>query len=149
MSEAVFLQNNPGKRKLCSFFLARYVFRRPAIAGHLSTKARASFSPETLRTRGLRKDSSAERPIAATDHEITVAYYHEYCMLVDVTRDSPTWQPPTEDAEEIMTEALRDLAGWLYRQLEAEDDHLTSDEAIEEGIIVNEYTFAEAGRRFG
>mgnify|MGYP003909821093 CR=1 FL=1 len=45
--------------------------------------------------------------------------------------------------------ALRDLARWLYRQLEAEYDHLTSDETIEEGIIVNEYTFTESGRRFG
>ena len=45
--------------------------------------------------------------------------------------------------------ALRDLARWLYRQLEAEYYHLASDEAIEEGIIVNEYTFTEAGRRFG
>jgi hypothetical protein len=70
-------------------------------------------------------------------------------MSVDVTRDSPNWQPPTEDAEEIVTEALRDLARWLYRQLEAEYDQLTSDEAIEEGIIVNEYTFTEAERRFG
>ncbi len=35
-----------------------------------------------------------------------------------------------------MTEALRDLARWLYRQLQAEYDHLTSDEAIEEGTIV-------------
>ena len=76
-------------------------------------------------------------------------YYHEYTMSIDVTRDSPTWQPPTEDAEETVTEALRDLARWLYRQLEAEYDHLTSDEAIEEGIIVNEYTFTEGGRRFG
>lgn len=76
-------------------------------------------------------------------------YYHEYTMAVDVTRNSPTWQPPTEDAEEIVTEALRDLARWLYRHLEAEYDHLTSDEAIEEGIIVNEYTFTKAGRRFG
>ena len=48
-----------------------------------------------------------------------------------------------------MTEALRDLARWLYVQLEAEYDHLTSDEAIEEGINVNEYTFTEAGHRFG
>ena len=70
-------------------------------------------------------------------------------MAVDVTRDSPTWQPPTEDAEETVTEALRDLARWLYRQLEAEYDHLISDETIEEGIIVNEYTFTESGRRFG
>jgi hypothetical protein len=76
-------------------------------------------------------------------------YYHEYTMSVDVTRDSQTWQPPTDDAEVIVTEALRDLARWLYRQLEAEYDHLTSDEAIEEGIIVNEYTFTETGCRFG
>lgn len=76
-------------------------------------------------------------------------YYHEYTMSIDVTRDSPTWQPPAEDAEEVVTEALRDLARWLYRQLEAEYDHFTSDEAIEEGIILNEYTFTEAGRRFG
>jgi hypothetical protein len=76
-------------------------------------------------------------------------YYHEYTMSVDVTRDSVTWQPPTSDAEEIVTEALRDLARWLYRQLEAEYDHLTSDEVIEDGIIANEYTFTGAGRRFG
>ena len=76
-------------------------------------------------------------------------YYHEYTMSVDVTRDGPTWQPPTEAAEEIVTEALRDLARWLYRQLEVEYDHLTSDGAIEDGIIVNEYTFTEAGRRLG
>lgn len=76
-------------------------------------------------------------------------YYHEYCMSVDVTRDSANWQPPTEDAEEIVTEVFRDLARWLYRQLQAEYDHLTSDEAIEAGIIVNEYTFTDTGRRFG
>ncbi len=48
-----------------------------------------------------------------------------------------------------MTEALRDLARWLYRQLQVEYDHLTSDEVIEEEIIVNEYAFTEAGRRLG
>ena len=76
-------------------------------------------------------------------------YYHEYTMSVHVTRDSPRWQPPTEDAEEIVTEAIRDLARWLYRQLETEYDHLTSDETVEDGIIANEYTFTAGGRRFG
>lgn len=70
-------------------------------------------------------------------------------MSVDVTRDSPTWQPPTEGAEEIVTEAIRDLVRWLYRQLQVEYDHLTSDESIADGIIANEYTFTEGGRRFG
>jgi hypothetical protein len=76
-------------------------------------------------------------------------YYHEYCMTIEVSRDSPTGQAPTDGSEEIVVEALRDLARWLYRQLQTEYDHLTSDEAIEEGIIVNEYTFTEGGRRFG
>jgi hypothetical protein len=70
-------------------------------------------------------------------------------MSVDVTRDSTTWQPPTDDEEEIVTKALRDLARWLYRQLQVEYDDLNSDEVIEEEIIVNEYTFTEAGRRLG
>lgn len=76
-------------------------------------------------------------------------YYHEYCMSIDVSRDSPTGQPPTAGSEETVVETLRDLARWLYRQLEAEYDHLTSDEAVEEGIVINEYTFTEGGRRFG
>ena len=76
-------------------------------------------------------------------------YYHEYTMFVDVSRVSPTGQPPTDDAEEVVAEIFRDLARWLYRQLQAEYDHLTSDEAIEEGIVIKEHTFTEAGRRFG
>jgi hypothetical protein len=76
-------------------------------------------------------------------------FYHEYTNSADLTRDSPTWQPPTEDAEVIVTEALRDLARWLYRQLQAGYDHLTLDEAIDEGLIVNAYTFTEGGLRLG
>jgi len=76
-------------------------------------------------------------------------YYHEYCMSISVERDSPTYQDMTADAEEIVIEALRDLARWLYRRLECEYEYLSSDEAVDETIIVNEYTFTEAGRRFG
>ncbi len=76
-------------------------------------------------------------------------YFHEYTMSVDVSRVSPTGQPPTDDAEEVVTEIFRDLARWLYRQLQAEYDHLSSNEAIEEGIAINAYTFTEVGRRFG
>ncbi|ADO44175.1 hypothetical protein [Ketogulonicigenium vulgare] len=76
-------------------------------------------------------------------------YYHEYCMSISVERDSPTWQDMTEDAEETIVEALRDLARWLYRQLYREYDYLSSDEVVDETIAANEYTFTEAGRRFG
>ena len=75
--------------------------------------------------------------------------YHEYCMAISVERDSPAWQDMTAHAEEVVIEALRDLARWLYRQLEREYDYLSSDEAVDETIIANEYTFTEAGRRFG
>lgn len=76
-------------------------------------------------------------------------YYHEYCMAISVERDSPTYQPITVDAEETVIEALRDMARWLYRQLEREYDYLTSDEAVDEAILANEYTFTETGCRFG
>ena len=76
-------------------------------------------------------------------------YYHEYSMAISVTRDSPTWRDMTADAEDIVSETLRDLARWLYRQLEREYDYLTSDEAVDAAITANEYTFTEAGRRFG
>ncbi len=76
-------------------------------------------------------------------------YYHEYCMAISVERDSPTWQDMTADAEEIVIEALRDLARWLYRQLEREFDYLSSDESVDEAITANAYTFTAVGRRFG
>lgn len=76
-------------------------------------------------------------------------YYHEYCMAISVERDSPTWHDMTTDAEEIVMEALRDLARWLYHQLEREYDYLSSDEAVDETITANDYTFTGAGRRFG
>lgn len=76
-------------------------------------------------------------------------YYHAYCMAISVERDSPAYQDMTADAEETIIEALRDLARWLYHQLEREYDYLSSDETVDETITANEYTFTEAGRRFG
>ncbi|MCA3394961.1 MAG: antitoxin of toxin-antitoxin stability system [Roseomonas sp.] len=76
-------------------------------------------------------------------------YYHEHCIAITVDRDSPTGQDMTTDAENTVSEALRDLARWLYRQLQREYEHLTSDGAVDEAIAANGYTFTEAGRRFG
>jgi hypothetical protein len=76
-------------------------------------------------------------------------YCHAYSMEISVERDSPNYQDMTGDAEETVTECLRDLANWLYRQLEREWDYMMSDEYADEGIAANEYTFTESGRRFG
>ncbi len=66
-------------------------------------------------------------------------------MDITVPRNSPTGQALTADAEAAVSEALRDLAFWLYRQLENEYDWLTSDAAVDEAIHINAYTFTEAG----
>ncbi|WP_290686712.1 MULTISPECIES: antitoxin of toxin-antitoxin stability system [unclassified Haematobacter] len=76
-------------------------------------------------------------------------YYHAFTMEIDVTRDSPTAQEATEDAETIVTEALRDLARWLYRQLERECEYLSFDAALDEAIVLNGYTFTVEGWRLG
>ena len=76
-------------------------------------------------------------------------YTHEYTMTVDVERDSPNWQPPTDDSEDAVTEAMRDLARWLYRQLEREYDYQSSDEQVDQSIAINGYTFTADGERFG
>ena len=70
-------------------------------------------------------------------------------MAIEVERDSPTGQAMTDDAEDTVTEALRDLARWLYRQLRREYEHQTSDAVVDESIAVNGWTFTAAGRRFG
>lgn len=75
--------------------------------------------------------------------------HHEYTMRILVERDSTHWQAPSADAEEAVSEAMRDLARWLYKQLEAEYDFMNSDSEIEDAIIANEYTFTVSGRRFG
>jgi hypothetical protein len=76
-------------------------------------------------------------------------YYHAYSMDIAVTLESPSSEEIAGDAEAIIVDALRDLANWLYRQLEQEYDYLISDEAVDETLIANGYTFTEEGRRFG
>jgi hypothetical protein len=76
-------------------------------------------------------------------------YYHECCMSVSVERRTP-WadDAPGLETEEALTEVLRDLARWLYRQLEREYDYQTSDDEVDEAIRANDYTFTVDGRRF-
>ncbi|MDE0407814.1 MAG: antitoxin of toxin-antitoxin stability system [Alphaproteobacteria bacterium] len=79
----------------------------------------------------------------------TGRYCHEYTMAIEVERDSPTWQPVTDGAEDTVIEVMRDLARWLYRQLRQEYEHLTSDDAIDETVADNGWTFTVRGERFG
>ena len=55
----------------------------------------------------------------------------------------------THGAEDTVIEAMRDIARWLYRQLRQEYEHLTSDEAINETLAANQWTFTGGGEHFG
>ena len=74
---------------------------------------------------------------------------HASSLQIDVERDSPTWQPIADGADDTVIEALRDLAHWLYRQLRDSYEAETSDCAVDEAIEANEWTFTKDGKRFG
>ena len=76
-------------------------------------------------------------------------HVHETCMAITVERHSPSGQDMTADSEAAVTEAMRELARWLYRWLESEYGWQTSPAIVDDDIIDNEYTFIESGQRFG
>ena len=76
-------------------------------------------------------------------------YCHAYAWRSPSSATARICQDMTDGAEDAVTECLRDLANWLYRQLEREWDHMMSDEYADEGIAANGYTFTDSGRRFG
>lgn len=76
-------------------------------------------------------------------------YCHEYSMEISVARDRPDFGYVAEAAEQAIIEALRDLARWLYRQLEREFEYLTSELVVDHALSVRGFTFLESGKRFG
>lgn len=77
-------------------------------------------------------------------------YYHEYSMGITVTRHHNHFtQEVGDEAETALSEALYDLAHWLYCQLNAEYTRLMSPAAVDEAILANDFTFTGSGLRFG
>lgn len=73
-------------------------------------------------------------------------YNHSGCMRVEVHHREDHYRDLGDD-EEVVIEALRDFADWIYRRLEEEYNWLNSDEQVDESIRCNEYTFDEDGNR--
>lgn len=128
-------------------FEGRYVYRKSASA---AIRAHAPRDAELHRIAdGLKAVQRRNFYQLYADIDHRGHYYHDGCMEIVVRRDSPSWQDMTDDAEEAVTEALRDLARWLYCQLDREYEFLTSDESVDEVIRANLYTFTASGERFG
>lgn len=115
-----------------------------------SVKAVKDYAPQDQELHriatGLRdaQRRSFYRLWAACSH--SVHYYHEGCMKVHV-EDNDRPYDTSEDAQEAITELLRDFARWIYRRLEEEYEWLQADEQVDESIRVNEYEFEEDGSR--
>lgn len=72
-------------------------------------------------------------------------YYHSGCMSVNVDINDRLDIP--DSVIDDTTQLLRDFADWIYSMLDAENDHLNSDEQVDEMIEANQYTFDEDGNR--
>ena len=75
-------------------------------------------------------------------------YMHEYSMTVGVERESSDGEEPTDDAAEQVTEAMRALARWLYRRLEAAWTDEAGDSAVDEALKANDWWFTAEGAYF-
>jgi hypothetical protein len=71
-------------------------------------------------------------------------YDHENTMQIsewefdDSDRNDDVPQEIADEIESQLLEQFRELAGWLYKQLEKEYEYLTSDEAVIESLEANE-----------
>ena len=91
------------------------------------------------------KDAQKKVFYSATCNISTRGYYsHSGTMrfnfdMNDVSTDT------FNNVGETITQALRDFADWIYKQLEKEYEYRNSAAAIEENILANEYEFNEDG----
>lgn len=81
---------------------------------------------------------------------------HFYRLTADITSvrdhyirvevgDSENPYRDIGDAEDDVRELMNDFNGWMFKCLQDEYEYLTSDEAVEESIVANEYEFDEYG----
>ena len=73
-------------------------------------------------------------------------YSHSGCMDVSVWHYDDQYRD-IGDAEDDITQLMRDFADWIYDRLENEYEYQCSDNVVEESIIANEYEFYGDGRR--
>ena len=73
-------------------------------------------------------------------------YSHSGCMDVSVWHYDGLYRD-IGDAEDEVTQLMRDFADWIYDQLEKEYEYQCSDSVVEESIIANDYEFYDDGRR--
>jgi len=135
-------------------FEGRYTYRKA------STKAVKDHAPKDKELQRIAIELSklqrkhGRRLAAKVKHQ--GHYNHAYCTEIDTWYDHPktglaclSWErvPNAPDDAKALEQLLRDFMNWMYRQLEAEYNYRTGDEAVVEGIEANEYEFSVDGKR--
>lgn len=111
------------------------------------------YAPQDVTLHGLA--ASLDEAMAKCDHSLrttvkhTGLYSHSYSMDYEHEFDTPREDIDFVSIWEEVEDVFRRFADWIYRALEKEWDYRNSDEAVDEMILANEYTFTAEGRRFG
>jgi len=82
--------------------------------------------------------------ISATIANDRGSYCHSGYMAVEARLDDDDFDVLSGE-DDTLTKLMRDFADWIYKQLEAEHDHLTSDEHLDERIADEALLFDEDG----
>ena len=77
-------------------------------------------------------------PFSATISTSSSNYSHSMTMRVDVHFDDEE-EVTMESIEDSVTQLMRDFADYIYSQLEAEHDYLTSDECIDQYLAEEKF----------
>lgn len=85
---------------------------------------------------GIAKEHGPE--LLAELKRISSRYAHEDTVVVEC-EDAP-------EIEERLRVAARHLMRWVYRQLRAEYEHITSNDSVDDSIRANDYEFYADGR---
>ena len=114
-----------------------------------SVKAVMAYAPQDTELHEIAKDLQAVQREnfyqLYASVETRGSYSHSGTMQVTVERESPTYQPPTSDAEERIRDPLCRLADWIYGRLEEEHEYQTSDDSVADSFRANEMEFTEGG----
>ena len=108
----------------------------------------AYFKCSELRTVADILENLANKHLTGMVQRYNVRYCHEntmFCNLTEINDDIPQI---TKTQESLFDTACKQLAKLLYKALEIEHDHLTSDESVAEYLMGNEYEFTEDGKAF-
>lgn len=81
--------------------------------------------------------------------KITVdsGYVHQYGMEIETYDTEWDWFSLPDEDRKALRDLLRDFAGWMYKQIDAEWDSRMSEENVDEVIRGNDYTFTASGKR--